>query len=494
MSWRDNLHPASFRKAKFEVVSSDTIIGRRNVVHQYPLRDEVYVEDLGLDTDEFSIEGFIVQNAENEQDYFAHRDLLIEELKKSGPGILIHPFYGEKMVSLLGKARIAESFREGGIARFSMVFVKAEEHEAPFGFDWAGPIPVKAVDDAVKNAQSDTIDGFGKKYDSTDSPDFSTNSIMSAVDSLNVMLRSAMGGVQKLGPAMMSKALVHLAEAKAGINLTTIRQTCELGNGLVGMFNGLLSLSGMYGDIIVSQLFGPCSSMVRGISAGPFSGAKVEKTPTTGFQASTMSEPAVIDENLGKSAVRAALAIRRFGEVTGESDDPSPYGGTLEAVSISTTTRARQAANLEATINIARVTAITTAARTAIRIGYSSYDSAIEVLNEVIAALDDLILKLGNDAANTEYAAYNINVADPGSYNALTSLRAVFVESMVKVGADLARIVNYEVPPVILSSLTLAYNQYEDLGRESEIISRNIPLVKNPGFLPQGKELEILSE
>jgi prophage DNA circulation protein len=41
--------------------------------------------------------------------------------------------------------------------------------------------------------------------------------------------------------------------------------------------------------------------------------------------------------------------------------------------------------------------------------------------------------------------------------------------------------------------LVLAYNQYEDLEREREIITRNISIVQHPGFLPGGKTMEILN-
>lgn len=486
--WRAKLQPASFKGIPFHVLGVGVSIGRRNVVHQYPLRDQPFVEDLGLDTDEFSIEGYVVQNINNDQDYFDERDALISALRSPGSGTLVHPFHGTLTVSLIGKAQINETFQEGGIARFSMNFVRAEERTAPF------PKPtidhVNAVDEAVDDSLDDAVDGFGEKYDAEDVPSSTTDKIKTASSSLNKMLKSAMRSVQGLGPAKLSKALTELSKEYLGID---VNQTCGMANSLIGMFNGLASLSGTYGDIIVSQLFGKCSSAIRGISAGPMSGAKVDRTPTTGFQASTMAEPALIDENLGKTLVTASLAVCRFGEEAGE-DNPSQYGGTLERTEVISAFSARESANIEAIINIARLTAITTAAETAIRINYSSYDSAIETLEEVILSLDTQLLKLGNDSINTDYSDYNISVSDPLSYEALQSLRPIFVKSMIGIGASLARIVSYKVPPATIPSLTLAYEKYNDLDREQEIIERNIPLVKNPGFLPQGQEIEILSE
>jgi len=489
-SWRDNLWPASFRAANFKVISTNTSIGRRNVIHQYPLRDEPYVEDLGLDTDEFSIEGYIVQHKDNEYDYFAQRDLLIEELKKSGSGTLIHPFLGEITASLLGKVRLSESFNEGGVARFSMTFVRAEETKVPYPAEAINH--VDAVDNAVEDSLNLGLDAFGYIYNDFDYPDFVGNSILDSVGELNTMLKSAMASIQGLGPAQLANALSHLSAEFLGIGLNVINNTCSLGNSIVGMFNGLLSLSGMYGDILIQQLFGSCGSMARGINNGPWSGAQLSIPKIGGFIGSTLSVSATITEDFGRTAMRAALAISRYGEATG-NDNSSQYGGTLEVISVTTFSKARLTGNQEAVVNMARLAGITTAIRTAIRIDYTSHNSVVEMMDEILEVIDAQLLKLGNDAVNADCVAFNIKIADPDNYEALRSLRPIFVKSMLAIGASLANIVEYKVPPETISSLAVAYDHYEDLDREKEIITRNISLVKHPGFLPGGQILEVLS-
>jgi prophage DNA circulation protein len=441
-----------------------------------------------LDVDEYGITGYVVQNQENENDYFAERDALIDALKKPGPGILIHPFLGEKTVSLIGKAQISESFTRGGIAQFRMSFVLAEKSES-------APYPKKvtdyqqAVDDEVESVTEFTQDTFTNKYEALTA---FGDEVMADVVSLNKMMRSAIQSVRNLGPAAISNAIAELVEEYSGITLTSINQSCALGNSLIGMFNGLLSLSGMYGDIVVDYLFGACSSAVRGVSQGPMSGAKVGP-PASGFKASTMSASAKIEEIQGKSTIRAALAMAKYGEDVGSSD-ASVYGGTLNSISITTSVRARQAANRVAMVNLVRTMAISTAVRTAVRIDYSSYDSAIVELNRIADVIDEQLIKLGNDVAIDDYFIYNISIADPDGYQALRSLRSTFVKSMIGIGTSLARIVNYTVPADTLSSLVLAYDKYEDLDREQEIIERNIPLIQHPGFLPGGQQLELLNE
>ncbi|MBW1642528.1 MAG: hypothetical protein JRJ76_06790 [Deltaproteobacteria bacterium] len=232
--------------------------------------------------------------------------------------------------------------------------------------------------------------------------------------------------------------------------------------------------------------------MVRGINNGPWSGAQLTISKTEGFIGSTLASPAIIAEDFGKTATRAALAISRYGENIG-GNDPSQYGGELEAVPIITPSKARFAVNQEAIVNIARLSGIITATRIAIRIDYSSHDAVIEIMNEIIESIDAQLLKLGNDAANIDCTDFNIIATDPDNYQALRSLRPIFIKSMLAIGASLASIIEYKVPPETTSSLEVAYNKYEDLGREKEVIARNIYLVKHPGFLPGGKVLEILN-
>ncbi len=466
---------ASFRNAFFFVSDTGSTIGRRNVVHQYPFRNDPLIEDLGEDVDEFTIVGYVIQNPENEFNYFTERDALKEALKTEGAGVLIDPFLGTKKVNLVGKAQISESFSPGGIARFTMTFIKVKDLPTPFAQD---EDYIAQVDDAKEKSLEDQKDGFDSVYDAEDAPDFSTNTIQDTIDDVNSTLKAVTIGVQGAGPAQVSKALSTLSEAHAGIDIDTIRDSCELANGIIGMFNGLLSLSGQYGDIVVSQLLGSCSGTLRGISSGPFSGAQVE-IPETGFMASTISDPGLVSENLGKTIVDASL-------------NTATFANDYEDIDIVTASRAQESANREMVINSIRTNAILVAGSTAIRIDHSSFNAVNSMMEDVVKALDIHLLKLGDDVANTDYATYGLTIANPDEYNALESFRAVFVNSMIGIGANLATVVDYVVPPAVISSLVLSYNLYENLERESEIINRNIPIVKHPGFLPQNETLEIL--
>ncbi|HDY88325.1 MAG TPA: hypothetical protein ENH82_09475 [bacterium] len=508
MSWRDRLtwakeesqtlKKASFRGATFFVRNSDRSVGRRNVVHQYPFRDDPYVEDLGQDTDDFTISGYVVQNIDNDQDYINERDSLIDALRESGSGTLIHPYYGELVVNLVGKARITESFLDGGIAHFSMPFVKASG-SIVVGEIRKNVLPKtiidhqQAVDNTAEIALGQSKDGFAEIYDVTNMASSTQSSITRAVDSLNSMLKSVTSSIQGAFPSQISKALTYLAEEYAEIDVAKIKQTCEFSNSIIGMFNGLLGIGGMYGELLTDQLLGACSRSLYGYFSGPMSEAKplAVKVPG-GFAASTIEKASQFDELIGKTSVKSLLEMNSFGEAP-DSSLVSDYGGTITEISITSNKSAIQAANLVAVVNMARVSAILIATRMAVRVKYTSYESAIEMMNDVVKELDALLLKLGNDSADESYDAYNITVSDPISYSAVESLRPIFVESMKEIGASLPRILSFLIPPATVSTLALAYDQYYDLDRERDVIERNIPLIKHPGFLPGGRTVEILN-
>ncbi len=171
MSWRDDLvwvanearNKASFREATFFVTDTDARFGRRNTPHHYIKGEVPFIEDLGGALHEFSISGYVIGNSDNDQNYFDERDALIDALKTKDRGQLIHPFLGILTVAVVGRVRMRETFREGGIARFDMAF--AEGTGSVSGDDSSSTIdPGNAVDTAVTAAIADGIDGFGGIY------------------------------------------------------------------------------------------------------------------------------------------------------------------------------------------------------------------------------------------------------------------------------------------------------------------------------------------
>ena len=96
-------------------------------LHEYPLRDTPYAEDLGKKAGKWQIEAFLVNGKSG---YAERRDKLREALNASGPGTLIHPYLGELSVSVDGYS-LKETTREGGYCTFSISFVEAGQPVEP---------------------------------------------------------------------------------------------------------------------------------------------------------------------------------------------------------------------------------------------------------------------------------------------------------------------------------------------------------------------------
>lgn len=119
MSWRDRLQPASFRGAQFFVESNSKTPSRRQVIHEFPLREDVELDDMGRGPDRFQVKGYVIG-----PDYDIARDALEDALMTPGAGSLVLPTRGRMQVALEGDPQIEESpASRGGMATFTFSVV-----------------------------------------------------------------------------------------------------------------------------------------------------------------------------------------------------------------------------------------------------------------------------------------------------------------------------------------------------------------------------------
>jgi prophage DNA circulation protein len=130
-------------------------------------------------------------------------------------------------------------------------------------------------------------------------------------------------------------------------------------------------------------------------------------------------------------------------------------------------------ANADLLVRTTRMDAIAGAAAAAAARDYDTLDDAHAARADVLEELDALELE-----------------ADDQGLVELARLRSELVNAVPPEGANLPRIAQYE-PQAVESSITAAYQLYEDPLREGEIVQRNRP--RHPGFLPAGTALEVLS-
>ena len=230
--WRQQLQPGSFRGVAFSVKSAQTQVGRRVAIHEYPQRDDAFPEDLGLKADAFTVEAIIVG-----PNYIKARDALIAALKQRGPGKLVHPYYGERTVTLASPARISETPDEGGVARFSLDFVVAGENTEPSARqDTQG-----AVESSADTANAAIAKCFADEYSLDGVPDFVEGSALDLAKQAMTALENAR---RSLVPDLsILSDYVAAASSVVGSLNSLIRAPAAYAQGVLGMIGSLKALA-----------------------------------------------------------------------------------------------------------------------------------------------------------------------------------------------------------------------------------------------------------
>lgn len=165
MSYREQLLEPSFRAVPFAITDVGLSSGRRSATHEYPQRDEAYIEDLGRRTRKFSVSAFVV-----EPNYLDKRNQLIQALEARGPGTLIHPWYGERTVSVESFS-VQEGSSSGGVASFTINFVESGIATFPTGeTDTQGQVNIAAEESRVQIREN-----FMDRFSIVRQPDFLTS-------------------------------------------------------------------------------------------------------------------------------------------------------------------------------------------------------------------------------------------------------------------------------------------------------------------------------
>jgi prophage DNA circulation protein len=154
MSWREQMQKGSFRGVPFYTIKSDGQIGRRTVTHEYPNKNEAFVEDLGLKVRSFSLDIFVIGD-----NYFAERDALEAAFELAGSGELVHPWRGRMTVSVTD-CRTSEGIDQGGRQGWSVTFTQTGVNTQPSVRPDTQAIVSTAADNAITAVATDFTDMF----------------------------------------------------------------------------------------------------------------------------------------------------------------------------------------------------------------------------------------------------------------------------------------------------------------------------------------------
>lgn len=209
-SWRSRVSSGkgSFRGVPFFIMDDATISGGRRLVrHEYPLRDDGEIEDMGRSAREYAFTAIVFGD-----DYLSQKDALIAALEASEPGEIDHPYYGKKQIQIESYT-VRESCYTGGLALFSVTFLLASENTAPV-VSSESSLNTDALTDSTL---ADITANWGTFTDKVESTIERMNAIENTINSVVNGIRSLPAGSgmnQLLGAALGLKgSLTHLIDA-----------------------------------------------------------------------------------------------------------------------------------------------------------------------------------------------------------------------------------------------------------------------------------------
>jgi prophage DNA circulation protein len=232
MAWRDEMQKASFRGVPFHVRSSDGDIGRRNVVHSYPLKDEAYGEDLGKKAREFTLQAFAIG-----ENYMASRDAFEEAIEATGPGELVHPWRG-RMNVIVTRCTPRESIEEGGMVSWTVTFTVVGKNQTPS----IRPDTYNQVETAADNSRAVVEEDFSQIFSVDGLPDFVQADALARISGvLDNTLAIAKGMLPDMSilPAFARNAATILGKLSSIIRLPS-----DLASSIMAQISGLLGLGG----------------------------------------------------------------------------------------------------------------------------------------------------------------------------------------------------------------------------------------------------------
>lgn len=440
-TWRDQLHPASFRGVPFHVDNDSMPAGRRTQTHEYPQRDKPLVEDLGRVTREIKLAAFVIG-----EDCYFQRDNLLNALDKPGAGELVHPWYG-RLTATATVCSVSHERREGGMVRFDLVFVEDGEKGFPAGV----PNTARQLEDSSE----------------------------SLLESAIARYKAAMAVVNRA-----RLAVVALQNGVAGVQMaiaSELRQLTGLVSSVEALADMLINAPGNFAAMIRGQFASVGgSSRSSGYRWGPSSGgesASLEADPEFARTVAALPEATPEFASFAESGRAITSQVEQARQL---ANAPPPAGGTDTAAVV---TAARE---------LVRDALIVLAVREAVAMpvvqapepltGFATLEQQVvapiqrpevPVTADVVALRDAIsdALWLAALASPVEHVERLEVVRN--------QVRAHLTE-VARAGVRLSEVTTRESLPAVV----LAYQRYGDATRAEEIVTRN--KVQHPGFLPVG--------
>jgi prophage DNA circulation protein len=458
--WAATLQQASWRGLPFAVRSSLIRRGRRVAVHEYPFRDDVWVEDLGRGTRMVSFSAFLIGD-----DVFAQRDAMAAAAETAGTGTLVHPSLGTMSASLL-EFSAGERQDLGRVVEIELSFIQTSDSQALY------PTSVISTQATSISSAADTVTAAGSDF-LTDA----ASAIALGYGAVQGAIGTAVGFVsQVLGTV---STLAFLAASAISLPAQILSQVLGAAGSVLGLvndagitFGAVAGLVGNYGRYTSAGLTttlpatATAETEMDTLAANRATVAGDMGAVLTGLLGSPLDLPTIIQTAISsfQDAIPSPADQLRLLATLAAFDPAIPTNAAPIGVAITTIQTATAA--------LVRRTACAALATATAAYQPTSYNDAMTQMTTVTALLD----------AESLSAA---DAGDTGSYLALQALRTAVTDDLVTRGAQLPSLVTV-TRAVPIPSLTLAYELYQDATRSDDLIARADPI--HPLFMPTSFE------
>ncbi|GAA3682461.1 DNA circularization N-terminal domain-containing protein [Acetobacter lovaniensis] len=422
------LAEASFRGVTFSMPASEDEVGRRVVQMFFPGVDDFALQDMGELDGPIHIRGLICGD-----DYVYRAGLMRAALATKGPATLVHPWWGELKVRLIGEpARIGFDESRQGIATLEMTVVRE-----PKG--------------ANSRQASGFLDSLTKLLNAADDMLDTATSVMRQVLSpllIGVSLaRSVENSVAQVG-AMFSGLITSTSEPISTACATPLT-VLSLGIALPAKNTGTT-----FADAVTDALVAVPVAIANAVLPVPIAAVgSAQITSETGSNGMFAPASVTTSDYLGQLTAQGA-----GGSVTLA---PTPAAGTAlliaaakgcVAIGTKLATTPGGSAALSITL-VAAVACVTQAIATAAAITFANTQEALSTRDALVAALDGL--------SNAVVAAGAITTGDGIAPAGIADLFSAIQTTRAAVYADIS----------------------EQLGRLPSIVAVQVPVEMNPWLL-----------
>lgn len=420
--WLKSLWKTSYKGAPFWVETDSENGSRRIVIHEFPMRDYPYLEDLGEGKREFTVMAYVASDHADSES-----KTLMAQCATRGTGIMVLPTAGPVLVRCLEFTRKFEKDRLGYLA-----------HELKF-----------------------VREGFGSALASVNSL---ANDVFVAAEAAAVSVAAAfaaMGAVKNV-PERVTDVLQHgtetalatLEAVRTSVNVEPVasaaqRDAIERTYALVPT---AIDHAAKLGDIATAVLNANATASVA--AGDPVSAADA----TLEVVGKSVADVAVaLAENMDP-----ASALSQMGDVIAAT----PTTASVDPLSTSVW-RAAEATNQLAAYTLLRVAALTAYCESVTRVALKDRPAAITLRANVSVFFEEQLGALPSEQ-------YDL-------YRAMLKLRDATIDYLSRAIIDLAPVVrvsaNMQMP-----SLYWAWRLYGDSTRSQELADRN--KVAHPSFMP----------